>query len=165
MSARTSGVKNFVSTGDSLVRALPFSQVKSAKAKGAASRALVRVVCACLVEGAAGEFVPAMLAVLSVVVAGVAGGAELLIAPARGSTAASAAAAGSPAIDCEGESSTAAAAFALLLDSNSATRFSSCSTRSSSQRSRSVRPEEAGPDFSGRGLLGGCSLPWSSANE
>src|SRR5260370_4742370 len=35
-SARISGVKNFVSIGDSLVRALPFNQVKSANANGSA---------------------------------------------------------------------------------------------------------------------------------
>src|SRR6266481_2042924 len=35
-SARISGVKNFVSIGDSFVRALPFNQVKSANAKGSA---------------------------------------------------------------------------------------------------------------------------------
>src|SRR5713101_10188672 len=34
MSARISGVKNFVSIGDSFVRALPFNQVKSANANG-----------------------------------------------------------------------------------------------------------------------------------
>src|ERR1700704_6805550 len=37
MSARISGVKNFVSIGDSFVRALPVSQVKSANAKGSAA--------------------------------------------------------------------------------------------------------------------------------
>jgi len=35
-SALISGVKNFVSIGDSLVRALPVSQVKSANANGSA---------------------------------------------------------------------------------------------------------------------------------
>src|SRR3982074_391970 len=37
MSARISGVKNFVSIGDSFVRALPVSQVKSANANGSAT--------------------------------------------------------------------------------------------------------------------------------
>ena len=36
MSARISGVKNFVSIGESLVRAFPFSQVQSANANGSA---------------------------------------------------------------------------------------------------------------------------------
>src|SRR5260370_41495898 len=40
MSALISGVKNFVSIGDSLVRALPFSQVKSAKENGSGAGVL-----------------------------------------------------------------------------------------------------------------------------
>src|ERR1700722_2048806 len=41
MSARISGVKNFVSIGESFVRAFPFSQVQSAYANGSAGAAFV----------------------------------------------------------------------------------------------------------------------------
>jgi len=47
MSALISGVKNFVSMANSLVRALPFSQVKSANAKGSAFCGRAALACSC----------------------------------------------------------------------------------------------------------------------
>src|SRR5260221_8013078 len=47
MSALISGVKNFVSMAKSLVRALPFSQVKSANAKGSAFCGGATLACSC----------------------------------------------------------------------------------------------------------------------
>src|SRR5580704_17418040 len=57
MSALISGVKNFVSMGDSLVRALPVSHVKSANANGSAFAGFVETLTWVpgAVETAAGE--------------------------------------------------------------------------------------------------------------
>src|SRR5215472_1384137 len=144
MSARTSGVKNFVSIAKSLVRAFPLSQVKSANAKGSvfAGGAAPR---SCLVERVADELEAATLAAVSVASPRVADAGPLLAAtPAAEAVAAgpatSSARAGCTAAACAAGASAGVAAFGLPFASSSATRFSSCSTRSSSQRSRSVNP-------------------------
>src|SRR5580704_906600 len=56
MSARISGVKNFVSIGESFVRAFPFSQVQSAYANGSAGAVFVAP---WVPTAAAGSAVPA----------------------------------------------------------------------------------------------------------
>src|SRR5262252_5960767 len=116
-SARISGVKNFVSSGTSLVRAFPFSQVKSANANGSAFAGFPPTA-SCLVEIVAGELAEATLIAEVTSPRGPAFGAAGLGAnatstePVCGAT-------------CAVELSAGAAGFGLLLASNSATRFSS----------------------------------------
>ena len=157
MSARISGVKNVVSIGDSLVRALPVSHVKSANAKGSA----------------AGDFgtpaLPFSVAWGLTAARTFSAGMTFVIAPVPvGASLAAATAAeaiGSSELGCGEGAAAAAAAGELFLLSSSATRFSSCSMRSSIQRSRSVKGAGAstleaslfgGADF-GRGLLDSLS--------
>lgn len=65
---------------------------------------------------------------------------------------------------CNGETSVADVTGVLLLDSSSATRFSSCSMRSSIQSSRSVScAGQSG--FAGAAFVGGLLVSLSPANE
>src|SRR5215472_6550844 len=165
-SARISVVKNFVSSGTSLVRAFPLSQVKSANAKGSAFGGLAAV--SCLVERFTGKFAAATLTTVVALpwAADVAEAAFVLAAlkTAGAGEAATSDETGCAETVCVAELSACANVFGLLLDSNSATRFSSCSTRSSSQRSRSVRGNGAsGLLTAGLAVSAFFSVPPSSA--
>src|SRR5258708_16808112 len=129
MSARISGVKTFVSIGDSFVRALPFNQVKSANANGSVADVFTApdlpfsVACGPTAararspetETGFAEFVPGK--VLGAAAVDAAGLGEL------------SSAVGDPGTGAVVE---------LSLDSTSAKRFSSFSTPSSTHRSRSL---------------------------
>src|ERR1700722_2486112 len=177
MSARISGVKNFVSIGESFVRAFPFSQVQSAYANGSAGAAFVAP---WVPTAPAGPAVPApepqtdsaefvTFAALSVPAGSCTGAALLRPMPAT-----------SLELEVLGFSDAAmdpddpvpppefvavvlvfvsGATFALPpassaflpvppFASNSSTRRSNCSTRSSSIRSRSVKAAGASGFFS-----------------
>src|ERR1700722_10261116 len=138
MSARISGVKNFESQKISFVRGFPFNQVQSASENGSIfffSGTWVGP--ADVLDSLFGPIAAAMLVVI-----------ELGTAPADAlvNVAAGFGVAGIPAETLGPGSApfsrTAAASAAGFgsFDSRSATRFSNCSTRSSSQRSRSVSP-------------------------
>src|SRR6266576_1017720 len=147
-SARISGVKNLVSIGDSLVRALPVNQVKSAKAKGSAFCGLAVAVFSCT---------PPAATALSGGMTFVSGAVAATVALLDGSMAVEGA-------GCVADANAAGAAGGLPLASSSATRFSSCSMRSSIQRSRSVSGAGVSIFAAAAGLTGGSPLPSSSAN-
>src|SRR6267142_6638160 len=106
MSALISGVKNFVSIAKSLVRALPFSQVKSANAKGSAFCGGAALACSC-------DFVTAAATV------------GLAAVAATGATLGAFAEDGCAGVGCAAAVSAAFASAGLLFASSSATRFSS----------------------------------------
>src|SRR6266849_9243057 len=149
MSALISGVKNFVSIANSFVRALPFSQVKSAKAKGSAFAPLAApdlpfsVACA-LTEATT------LSAGMTFELASAAAGDDVALAVLP----TAAAAVGLTGPGCDEGGAAAVAVGELFLVSSSATRFSSCSMRSSIQRSRSVNG--AGASILGASLLAGA---------
>src|SRR5882762_6523378 len=138
MSARISGVKNFVSIGDSFVRALPVSQVKSANANGSVLADLVWAE----VPGGATEATPFSTGKTLELAPFVAATVETFVLPVAA----------------------AEATARLHFDSSSATRFSSCSMRSSIQRSRSVSGiGESG--FARADFADGLLVSLSSASE
>src|SRR6266436_4259204 len=144
MSARISGVKNFVSQKISFVRGFPFSHVQSASENGSifffswvVEGVLTEVLKSCF-----GPMAAAMLVDIELGTAPAGG----FVSIADGALAAGFAAAVIPpetlvpgSVPFSRTTATSAAGFPSF-DSRSATRFSSCSTRSSSQRSRSVSP-------------------------
>src|SRR6266481_983307 len=146
MSARISGVKNFESQKISFVRGFPFSHVQSASENGSIF----------FFSGAWGKPADVLDSLFGPIAAAMLVDIELGTAPAGGfvSIADGALAAGFAAAVIPPETlvpgsvpfsrttADSAAGFASF-DSKSATRFSSCSTRSSSQRSRSVSPVSA----------------------
>src|SRR6267143_854880 len=155
MSARISGVKNFVSIGDSFVRALPFNQVKSANANGSVAGGFTAPLFP--FSAACGPSTATRSLESASECAGVAPEVRLGLAAPTADAVAFAEA------GCAGDASPAGSVVGLPLDSRSATRFSSCSTRSSSQRSRSVNGAGASIFAAAAGLAGGSPLP-SSAN-
>src|SRR5258708_9138168 len=154
MSARISGVKNFVSMGDSFVRALPFNQVKSANANGSVAGVFAAPLFPLSV--ACGPSTATRSLERESECAGVAPETRLGLAAPTDAVAFAEAA-------CAADASPAGSVVALPLDSRSETRFSSCSTRSSSHRSRSVNGAGASIFAAAAGLTGGSPLP-SSAN-
>jgi len=152
-----SGVKNFVSIGDSFVRALPLSHVKSAKAKGSVAGAFATpdlpfsVACG---PTAARKRSPETDTEFPEVVPGKILGAGAVTGDAAGLGELSSAV-GDPGTGAVVE---------LSLDSTSAKRFSSCSTRSSSHRSRSVNGAGASIFVAVAGLAEGSPLSSSLAN-
>src|SRR5260221_9170577 len=139
----------------SFVRALPLSQVKSAKANGwAFSGFAVPVAPFSIACG----WTPATVADL--VTLEDAGSAEVQLEAAGPTPPAPVGAGEELALDGVGAE---AAAAGCALPSSSAMRFSSCSTRSKSCRSRPVNGAGASI-FTAAGLAGGCCLPSSSAN-
>src|SRR6266481_3297309 len=146
MSARISGVKNFESQKISFVRGFPFSHVQSASENGSIfffSRAWGKPVD--VLDSLFGPIAAAMLVDIELGTAPAGG----FVSIADGALAAGFAAAVIPpetlvpgSVPFSPTTADSAAGFASF-DSKSATRFSSCSTRSSSQRSRSVSPVSA----------------------
>src|SRR6266404_2151482 len=147
MSARISGVKNFVSQKIPFVRGFPFSHVQSASENGSifffswvVEGVLTEVLKSCF-----GPMAAAMLVDIELGTAPAGG----LVSIADGALATGFAAAVIPpetlvpgSVPFSPTTADSAAGFASF-DSKSATRFFSCSTRSSSQRSRSVSPVSA----------------------
>src|SRR5260370_39883340 len=124
MSARISGVKNFVFIGDSFVRALPFNQVKAANANGSVGGVFAAPLFPFSV--ACGPSTATRLLESASECAGVAPETRLeLAAPAADGVAFAEA-------GCAGDASPAGTVVGLTLDSEAATGFSKCSTRSSS---------------------------------
>src|SRR5579859_600280 len=151
MSARNSGVKNFVSYGVSLVRGFPVSQDQSANANGSAFLGFTMLVV--FFSAACGW---TLVIIATLVTPRDVVSVEVALAARAGV---------SPEADEESEfvEGDAGAAAVCALLSSSAMRFSSCSTRSKSCRSRSVNAAGASI-FTAAGLAGGWSLPSSSAN-
>src|SRR5229473_5818075 len=155
MSARISGVKNFVSIGDSFVRALPFNQVKSANANGSVAGVFAAPLFPFSV--ACGPSTATRSLESEFELASVGRGMILELAAVTAEVAVFAEG------GCAADASVAGAAAGLPLDSRSATRFSSCSTRSRSHRSRSVNPGAGASGLIGAALEGVWAFPSSSA--
>src|SRR5713226_9000153 len=163
MSARNSGVKNFVSYGVSFVRALPVSQDQSANANGSldcgfATPADLPFSVACVATAvtptrAGVAFKPPAVSWPTV--------PAVVTVPATGVLA--------PTLVGGVAASADSVAAGRLLDSSSSTRFSSSSTRSSSQRSRSVNGAGASILgallFAGAAFAGGLLVSLSSASK
>src|SRR5579859_820486 len=152
MSARNSGVKNFVSYGVSLVRGFPVSQDQSANANGSAFLGFTMLVV--FFSAACGW---TLVIIATLVTPRDVVSVEVALAARAGV---------SPEADEESEfvEGDAGAAAVCALLSSSAMRFSSCSTRSKSCRSRSVNGAGASIFAAAAGFAVGWFLPSSSAN-
>src|SRR5579859_191283 len=137
MSARISGVKNFESQKISFVRGFPFSHVQSASENG--SIFFFSGTWVALADVLDPLFGPIAAAMLADIDAGTAPAGAPTIVP-DGALAAGFDAAVIPFETIGVGVAVASTEGFTSFDSRSATRFSNCSTRSSSQRSRSVNP-------------------------